>query len=54
MADKMWGAEPYWGPGYDWDPDWMYTDRQRELRAKLIALCEQERSWLRHSARGWW
>ena len=42
MTDKMWGAEPFWGLGFDWDPDWMYTERQRELRSKLIELCEQE------------
>jgi len=38
----MWGSEPYWGLGYDWDPDWMLTDRQKELRATLIELCQQE------------
>lgn len=40
MSDKMWGSEPYWGLGYDWDPDWFLTDRQKELRAKLIDLRE--------------
>jgi alkylation response protein AidB-like acyl-CoA dehydrogenase len=38
----MWGSEPYWGLGYDWDPDWMLTKRHRELRATLIELCQQE------------
>src|SRR5215472_7267553 len=38
----MWGSEPYWGLGYDWDPDWLLTDRQKELRSLLIELCEQE------------
>ncbi len=42
MADKMWGSEPFWGLGFEWDPDWVYTDRQKELRATLIELCEQE------------
>ena len=42
MATKMWAGEAFWGLGYDWDPDWVYTDRQKELRAKLIELCEQE------------
>ena len=42
MADKTWGDEPFWGLGYDWDPDWFLTERQKELRAKLIELCEQE------------
>ena len=42
MAEKMWGSEPFWGLGYEWDPDWVYTERQKELRAKLIELCETE------------
>ena len=36
MPEKMWGAEPFWGLGYDWDPDWVLTDRQKELREQLI------------------
>ncbi len=23
MSEKMWGDEPFWGLGYDWDPDWV-------------------------------
>ena len=43
MADeKKWGGEPFWGLGYEWDPDWVLTERQKELRDKLIELCEQE------------
>src|SRR5918995_1616112 len=42
MSEKMWGDEPFWGLGYDWDPDWVLTDRQKELRATLIELCEKE------------
>jgi alkylation response protein AidB-like acyl-CoA dehydrogenase len=42
MPEKMWGDEPFWGLGYDWDPDWVLTDRQKELRDTLIGLCEQE------------
>ena len=41
MSEKTWGGEPFWGLGYEWDPDWVYTDRQKELRATLIELCEQ-------------
>ena len=40
--EKTWGGEPFWGLGYEWDPDWFLTERQKELRAKLIELCEQE------------
>ena len=42
MTEKMWGSEPFWGLGYDWDPDWVLTDRQKELRETLIGLCEKE------------
>ncbi len=50
MTEKMWGSEPFWGLGYDWDPDWVYTDRQKELRATLIELCEKS-SGERHALR---
>ena len=40
--EKTWGGEPFWGLGYEWDPDWFLTERQKELRAKLIELCEKE------------
>ena len=43
MAEKTWGGEPFWGLGYDWDPDWLLTERQKELRAKLIERQEEER-----------
>lgn len=39
---KTWGGRPFWGLGSEWDPDWLLTPRQRELRATLIDLCEQE------------
>jgi len=42
MSEKMWGDEPFWGLGYEWDPDWILTDRQRGLRETLISLCETE------------
>src|SRR5204862_6326845 len=42
MSEKRWGGEPFWGLGYEWDPEWVLTDRQRELRDLLIELCEKE------------
>jgi alkylation response protein AidB-like acyl-CoA dehydrogenase len=42
MPEKMWNGEPFWGLGYDWDPDWVLTDHQRELRDLLIELCQTE------------
>lgn len=40
--EKTWGGQPFWGLGYEWDPDWLLTPRDRELRATLIDLCAQE------------
>ena len=42
MSEKMWDGEPFWGLGYEWDPEWVLTDRQRELRDLLIELSEKE------------
>jgi alkylation response protein AidB-like acyl-CoA dehydrogenase len=42
MGEKRWGDEPYFGLGTDWDPDWLLTERQLELRDLLIELCERE------------
>jgi alkylation response protein AidB-like acyl-CoA dehydrogenase len=42
LAEKRWGDEPYFGLGTDWDPDWLLTERQLELRDLLIDLCQQE------------
>src|SRR4030081_1136761 len=42
MSEKTWGGEAFWGLGYEWDPEWVLTDRQRELRDQLIELCEKE------------
>ncbi len=41
MSDtKMWGAEEFWGLGYDFDPQWLLTPEQKELQSKLIELCQ--------------
>ncbi|MGH8921654.1 MAG: acyl-CoA dehydrogenase family protein, partial [Actinomycetes bacterium] len=42
MRQTMWGDAPFWGVDAQWDPDWMLSDRHRELRTTLIDLCEQE------------
>ena len=42
-AGKMWGSEPFWGLGFEWDPQWMLTERAKKaLQAKLIELCQTE------------
>jgi alkylation response protein AidB-like acyl-CoA dehydrogenase len=42
MAEtKMWGGEEFWGLGYEWDPQWLLTDAQKDLQARLIELCQK-------------
>jgi alkylation response protein AidB-like acyl-CoA dehydrogenase len=41
MTDvKMWGKEPFWGLGYEFDPQWLLTDEQKTLQKTLIDLCQ--------------
>ena len=40
-GEKMWGGKPYYGLGYDFDPQWLFTKEQLEIQEKLIALCEK-------------
>ena len=47
FGEKMWGNEPFWGLGAEWDPQWLLTDRQKKLQADLIELC---RTTLRENA----
>ena len=39
-ATKNWGGEPFAGLGFEWDPQWVLTERQKELQRKLIELCQ--------------
>ncbi|WNZ24082.1 acyl-CoA/acyl-ACP dehydrogenase [Leptolyngbya sp. NK1-12] len=36
---KTWHSDEFWGLGYDFDPQWLLTDAQRQLQAQLIELC---------------
>ena len=47
FGEKMWGSEPFWGLGAEWDPQWLLTDSQKKLQADLIELC---RTTLRENA----
>lgn len=44
---KKWGEEEFWGLGYEYDPQWLLTDRQKALQTKLIEL---SRTTLRENA----
>jgi alkylation response protein AidB-like acyl-CoA dehydrogenase len=39
MSDKMWGGEPFWGLGFEWDPQWLLDDEQKAIQARIIDLC---------------
>ncbi|MDZ4791532.1 MAG: acyl-CoA dehydrogenase family protein [Hyphomicrobiales bacterium] len=40
FGDKVWAGEPFWGLGFEWDPQWVLTPAQKELQGKLIELCQ--------------
>ena len=32
---KKWGNDEFWGLGFEWDPQWLLTQKQIELQAQL-------------------
>ena len=34
----MWGSEEFQGLGYEFDPQFLFNDKQKELQAKIIEL----------------
>lgn len=36
---KSWGQKEFWGLGEEYDPDWVLTEAQKELRNKLMEVC---------------
>lgn len=36
---KKWGKGEYWGVSSDYDPEWLLTEKQKQLRDDLIELC---------------
>ena len=42
MEEKSWGEGPFWGLGFEYDPQWLLNDGQKRLQADLIALCQRE------------
>ncbi len=41
-AIKKWGNEPFWGLGSEYDPQWVLTEKQRDLQARIIDMCQKE------------
>lgn len=44
---KKWGNIPFWGLGFEFDPQWVLTNKQKKLQLQLIELCQTT---LRHNA----
>ncbi len=43
MSDqKMWGKEPFWGLGNEFDPQWLLSEDQKKLQRMIIDLCQTE------------
>ncbi|MEK0083254.1 acyl-CoA dehydrogenase family protein [Benzoatithermus flavus] len=40
FGEKTWGGEPFWGLGFEWDPQWLLSEEQKALQARLIDLCQ--------------
>jgi len=38
-ASKMWGGKEFWGLSWDYDPQWLLNEEQREIQEKLIETC---------------
>ncbi|MBX9839419.1 acyl-CoA dehydrogenase family protein [Silvanigrella sp.] len=37
---KIWDNNPFWGLGFEFDPQWHLTDEQKNIQKKLIELCQ--------------
>ena len=42
QATKTWGGKEFWGLNWDYDPQWLLNDEQKEIQAKLIEICRTE------------
>lgn len=40
QEQKTWGNEPFWGLGFEFDPQWVLTPSQKVLQQRLIQLCQ--------------
>ena len=36
---KAWGDREFWGLNWDFDPQWILDEKQKEIQAKLIETC---------------
>ena len=38
-ATKTWGGKEFWGMSWEYDPQWLLSEEQRQIQAKLIETC---------------
>lgn len=38
-ASKTWGGKEFWGMSWEYDPQWLLNEEQRQIQAKLIETC---------------
>lgn len=36
---KTWGEREFWGLNWDFDPQWILSEKQKEIQTKLIETC---------------
>ena len=39
QATKTWGGKEFCGLSWDYDPQWLLNEEQKEIQAKLIETC---------------
>ena len=39
---KKWGDEDFWGLGYEWDPQWVLTDKQKEQVQTIVDASQKK------------
>lgn len=38
-AAKLWGGKDFWGMSWEYDPQWLLSEEQKEIQVKLIETC---------------
>lgn len=36
---KLWGGKDFWGMSWEYDPQWLLSEEQKEIQVKLIETC---------------
>jgi len=57
-ATKFWGGEPFAGLGFEWDPQWVLSERQKELQRNVVVIpmtsvANQILGWFKKPVKNW-